>query len=369
MDVEKSFHMTGGVGDTSYARNSSLQKKGSDMVKHITVETIQEVYVNTAPRSIGIADLGCSSGQNTLSTIKTLVDAVGEACQKLLLYPPPEFRIYLNDLPTNDFNAIFKSLPDFYKELKEHKHYGTTSTSNCSPAIYIAGYPGTFYGRLFPDKCLHFIYSSYSLHWLSRVPAAIYDKDGKSVNKGSIYISESSPPEVSQAYFRQFQEDFHLFLRSRSKELVAGGRAVLILLGRSGSNHVDRGSSFLWKILTRSFRILISKGRVEEKKLDEYDVHFYAASEDEIRDEVSKEGSFLVDRLEMFEMEKKVEADMSYGKAVAMAVRAIQESMISHHFGKDILDSLFDIFGELVDEELGIRDISPISFVLALKKL
>lgn len=369
MDVEKVFHMTGGVGDSSYARNSSLQKKGSDMVKHITIEAIQEVYVKLAPKSIGIADLGCSSGQNTLSTIKTLVDAVGETCQVLSIYPPPEFRIYLNDLPTNDFNAIFKSLPDFYKELKEHKHSGTNSTISCSPAIYIAAYPGTFYGRLFPDKCLHFIYSSYSLHWLSRLPVAIYDKEGESVNKGSIYISESSPPEVSQAYHRQFQEDFNLFLRSRSGELVSGGCAVLILLGRSGSNHVDRGISFLWKILSRSFKILISKGQVEEKRLDEYDVHFYAASEDEIRNEVSKEGSFVVDRLEMFEMEKKAEGEMSYGTAVAMAVRAIQESMISHHFGEEILDSLFDMFGKLVDEELGLQEISPISFVVALKKL
>lgn len=114
---------------------------------------------------------------------------------------------------------------------------------------------------------------------------------------------------------------------------------------------------------------IVMQGKVEEKRLDEYDVHFYAASEDEIRDEVRKEGSFVVDRLEKFEMEKKAEGEMSYGTAVAMAVRAIQESMISHHFGKEILDSLFDIFGKLVDEELGLQEINPISFVLALKKL
>lgn len=94
---------------------------------------------------------------------------------------------------------------------------------------------------------------------IKQVPPAIYDKEGRSINKGSIYISESSPPEVSQAYSRQFQEDFSLFLRSRSEELVVGGRMVLILLGRSGPNHVDRGNSFLWKLLTRSFAILVSQ--------------------------------------------------------------------------------------------------------------
>lgn len=367
MDVEKVFHMTGGVGDTSYARNSSLQKKGSDMVKHITIETIQEVYVKTGPKSIGIADLGCSSGQNTLSIIKELVDAIQHtSCLHKKFQYPPEFRIYLNDLPTNDFNAIFKSLPDFYKELKKEKNYGDATNSS---AIYIAAYPGTFYGRLFPDKCLHFIYSSYSLHWLSRVPLAIYDKEGRSINKGSIYISESSPPEVSQAYSRQFQEDFSLFLRSRSEELVVGGRMVLILLGRSGPNHVDRGNSFLWKLLTRSFAILVSQGQVEEETLDEYDVHFYAASKDEIKDEVRREGSFVMERLEAFEMDKEVDGGRSYGAAVAMAVRAIQESMISHHFGEGVVGSVFEHYGRVVDEEMAVEDIRPVSFVIALTKL
>lgn len=132
-------------------------------MKHITLETIQQVYKDTTPTSIGIADLGCSSGPNTLSTIKEILDAVVAAASrdsnnKLV----PEFRVYLNDLPTNDFNAIFQALPDFYRDLKKEKGGG-------SPSVYVAAYPGTFYGRLFPMESLHFVYASYSLHWLSRV--------------------------------------------------------------------------------------------------------------------------------------------------------------------------------------------------------
>ncbi|XP_028116948.1 salicylate carboxymethyltransferase-like [Camellia sinensis] len=254
MDVEKVFHMTGGAGDSSYTKNSSLQKKGSDMVKHITMGAIQQLYLTTSPKSIGIADLGCSSGTNSLSTIREMVDAIEETNRSKVSQPLPEFRVYLNDLPTNDFNAVFKALPDFYRELKQAR-----IDQGSGPSIYIAGYPGSFYGRLFPTDCLHFIYSSYSLHWLSRVPPALYDEQGMSINKGNIYISESSPPEVSEAYFKQFQEDFSLFLRSRSEELIAGGRMVLILLGRIGSNHVDRGNSLLWKLLTQSLTILVSQ--------------------------------------------------------------------------------------------------------------
>ncbi|KAF7809707.1 salicylate carboxymethyltransferase [Senna tora] len=289
MDIEKVFHMTGGIGNTSYAKNSSLQKEASDKVKHIIIETVQKLFVETTPKSIGIADLGCSSGPNTLSIIKDIFEAI----QGIPNSPSPnndnnnnnnisssEFRVYLNDLPTNDFNSIFKNLPEFHSLLRQQGN--------------------------------------------NNVPRAVYDEEGRSLNKGSIYISESSPEVVVEAYFKQFQEDFSLFLRSRSEEVVLGGRMVLIFLGREGPSHVDRGNSFFWKILYRSFATLVSKGEVEEEKVDSYDVHFYAASREEIEDEVRKEGSFELERMEMSEIRERNYEESSgkesYGMVVAKTV-------------------------------------------------
>ena len=79
-----------------------------------------------------------------------------------------------------------------------------------------------------------------------------------------------------------------------------------------------------------------------------------------------------MERLEMFEMDKsnnEQESSESYGTQVAVAVRAIQESMISHHFGEGILESLFENYARLVDEEMAKEDIRPISFVLVLRKI
>ncbi|WVZ10052.1 hypothetical protein V8G54_014582 [Vigna mungo] len=382
MDVEKAFHMTGGVGKTSYAKNSSLQKKASDKVKHIIIQTVEELYLATTPKSIGIADLGCSSGPNTLSIIKDIFQTIQGISHKIM-HHSTEFRVYFNDLPTNDFNSIFKALPEFHKLLRQDR-------KNCPPSIFMGGYPGSFYGRLFPNSYLHFVHSSYSLHWLSRVPPALYDEHKTPLNKGCVYICESSPSVVSQAYSLQFQEDFSLFLRSRSEELVIGGRMVLIFLGRRGPEHVDRGNSFFWEILSRSFATLVSQncmdnnectllflfsgsnsdqGEIEQDVFDSYDVHFYAPSKEEIEEEVKKEGSLKLERLEMFEMDKGEDGSESYGTQVAVAVRAIQESMISHHFGERILDSLFENYGRLVDEEMAKEDIRPISFVLVLRKI
>ncbi|KAH1264836.1 putative caffeine synthase 2 [Glycine max] len=205
-----------------------------------------------------------------------------------------------------------------------------------------------------------------------QVPPALYDEHKRPLNKGCVYICESSPEVVSQAYYHQFQEDFSLFLRSRSEELVVGGRMVLIFLGRRGPEHVDRGNSFFWEILSRSFAILVSQGEIEQEKFDSYDAHFYAPSREEIEEEVRKEGSLKMERLEMFEMDKsnnEQESSESYGTQVAVAVRAIQESMISHHFGEGILESLFENYARLVDEEMAKEDIRPISFVLVLRKI
>lgn len=136
------------------------------MTKHITIKCLEKTYASMTPMSLGIADLGCASGQNTLSSIREMVVAIDETSSKLSNTPPPEYRVYLNDLYTNDFNSLFKNLPDFYDELKNKRHLRRHEFDS---SIYIAAYPGTFYGRLFPDKCLHFVYSFSSLHWLSRV--------------------------------------------------------------------------------------------------------------------------------------------------------------------------------------------------------
>ncbi|CAN1225630.1 Probable methyltransferase TCM_000336 [Linum perenne] len=352
MDVEEVFHMNGGIGDNSYATNSHLQKRASDMVKHLTIHAIQQVYLSILPHTFCIADLGCSSGPNTLSIIADLVKAVDSAARRRQSTQMPEIRVCLNDLPTNDFNSIFKSLPDFYRTL--HR--------------FISAHPASFYGRLFPDSSLHFVYSCYSLHWLSK-----YDEHGKSINKGNIYIAESSPSVVSHAYVNQFQADFTMFLRSRAVELVTGGRMVMILTGRIGHDHVDRGNSLLWKLLSSSLAILASQGRIEKERVDSYDVHFYAPCRVEIEGEIEREGWFELERFETFEVKSnlnELKSSSSLGREIAKTVRSVQESMLCRHFGDELsLDKLFEIFATMVDEELAIDEIKPANFILVLRKL
>lgn len=116
------------------------------------------LYLSFSPRpsALVIADLGCSSGPNTFFAVSELIKTVENLRRKMGHDDPPVYQVFLNDLPGNDFNAVFRALP---------------SSQDNQAQCFFAGVPGSFYGRLFPSKTLHFVHSSYSLHWLSQVMA------------------------------------------------------------------------------------------------------------------------------------------------------------------------------------------------------
>ncbi|KAG9458766.1 hypothetical protein H6P81_003274 [Aristolochia fimbriata] len=231
MDIVK------GTGEHSYANNSSMQRVVMAKVKHIVDEAISGLYSSMLPESLAIGDLGCSAGPNTLALISQIIDAIDLESRNLTRHPP-ELVFYLNDLHGNDFNSVFQSLPAFHEKLITEKGEGFR-------ACYVGAMPGSFYGRLFPKTSLHFIHSSYSLHWLSQVPPELTS----TLNKGNVHLTEASSPLVIQAYLEQYKRDFHLFLRSRSEELVSGGRMVLTLVGRSTADPSCVDGNRVWEQL------------------------------------------------------------------------------------------------------------------------
>ncbi|XP_019412717.1 PREDICTED: monomethylxanthine methyltransferase 1-like [Lupinus angustifolius] len=159
--TEQVLHMNDGVGDTSYAKNSSHQRSGVLKGKPILEESMRRLYCNMLPKCLKVADLGCASGPNALMVVNDIIDIV-ESTSFNFNISAPIFQFYMNDLPSNDFNTIFKSLAQFYETLEEKKGPGFGP-------CFINATPGTFYKRLFPNNSIHFVHSSYSVHWLSQV--------------------------------------------------------------------------------------------------------------------------------------------------------------------------------------------------------
>ncbi|XP_061346476.1 S-adenosyl-L-methionine:benzoic acid/salicylic acid carboxyl methyltransferase 3-like [Gastrolobium bilobum] len=346
MEVTQVLHMNGGIGETSYANNSLVQQRVISLTKAMREEAITSLYRSTLPRSLAIADLGCSSGSNTFFVISEVIKSVEKLCRELNL-ESPEYQAFMNDLPGNDFNNIFMSLGSFKQKLCNEMEAGI------GPCFF-SGVPGSFYGRLFPSKTLHFIHSSYSLQWLSHVP------EGVENNKGNIYMASTSPINVLKAYYEQFQRDFSLFLECRAEELVEGGRMVLTTLGSPGDDPSSKECCYIWELLAVALNDMVSEGIIKEEQVDSFNIPQYTPSPSELKLEVLKEGSFTINHLEISKVNwNAFDSDSSLSKSlsdggynVTKCMRAVAEPLLASHFGEAIIEEVFDRYQEILTDRM-----------------
>lgn len=345
--INQILSMKGGSGEESYAKNSKPQRANLSSSVPVLEQAVLDFCDTELPHCITIADLGCSSGPNTLFAVTQITSLIYERCSQLG-QSPPEFSIFLNDLPGNDFNTVFQSfLPAFKEKIRAE------NGSDFGPC-YISGVPGSFHGRLFPSNSLHFVHSGTSLHWLSQVPPELNDKSNPLINKGKIYISKTSPAAAIEAYQIQFQKDFFSFLMARSKEVVPGGRMVFTLKARRFADPTADESCLIWDYLGQALQDLVLKGLIEEEKLDTYNAPYHEPYVEEIKTEIAKEGSFTLNCLEIIALPwdacnggMKCDRETT-AKNLVRVLRAINESMIQSHFGAEVLDPLFQGLTDIV---------------------
>ncbi|XP_021908283.1 benzoate carboxyl methyltransferase-like [Carica papaya] len=369
-----------GDGKRSYANNSLLQRITISKSKPFLVETTKNMIrsmkrssssVNGGwPACFRVADLGCSSGPNTLQVISEIINTIDDdiICNQQKDdrdHHDPEIQVFLNDLPTNDFNSVLKEVPAFYNQRDKNK-------LRC----FVSAVAGSFYGRLFPKESLDFVHSSTSLHWLSKVPDYINEE-----NKGKIYIAHSSPPNVYKAYKEQFEKDFSNFLRLRCEEMKAGGCMLLILVGRR-IPHPSASKYFspFWDLLATSLMDLVAKGLVKEDDINSFNMPCYTPYKEEVREIIEKEGSFNLDKLETLEVnwdlreaieigeENFVLNENQSGQIISDYIRAIAESILVHHFGEAIIDSLFKTYSEHITEYLHFHNPKHVNILLSMTK-
>ncbi|KAJ6401477.1 hypothetical protein OIU84_016811 [Salix udensis] len=232
LQLHQVLRMNEGNGDNSYSNNSLLQKKVILQAKPILQETIVQLYSKEFPRVHNNGRHG-------------------------VLFRTKHFPANMGG---NDFNSIFRSLPSFHKKLEEEMggRFGP---------CFIAAMPGSFYGRLFPPRSLHFVHSSYSLHWLSEVQEI-------PLNKGNIYLAKTSPPGVHKAYLNQFEKRLHSIFKMPAPPS--------------------------WEFLGMMLNDMVLEGLIEESKLDSFNLPIYAALAEEVRDVIRAERSFTITRLESF---------------------------------------------------------------------
>ncbi|XP_037469151.1 anthranilate O-methyltransferase 2-like isoform X3 [Triticum dicoccoides] len=134
-----------------------MQDKAILETRPVLHKAIEELCTSLSARrsTMVVADLGCSSGPNTLRVVCEVIGAVQFYIRKSEEERRAvEVQFFLNDPPGNDFNIVFRSL-------EQLEDLGGKETQ----PYYVAGLPGSYYRKLFPSRSVHFFHSSYSLMW------------------------------------------------------------------------------------------------------------------------------------------------------------------------------------------------------------
>ncbi|KAG9449047.1 hypothetical protein H6P81_009012 [Aristolochia fimbriata] len=336
----EAYPMSGGHGPTSYSNNSHYQGEGVNAAKHLIREAIAKnicLKQLSSLKTYHVADLGCSVGPNTFAVVDNIIGAVEQ--EVVRLGAVMDFQVSFNDHVANDFNTLFASLPPN----KPGRRY------------FAAGVPGSFHGRLFPEESLHFVHSSYAVHWLSRVPDEVKDDKSPAWNKGKI-LSVGAKREVEEAYAAQFAKDMEVFLQARAEEVAAAGLIALILPYNKGSVYVQQAMfSRVFRVLELTLNDMALKGRLDEKKVNEFNLPMYLPSTTELQKLVDRNGSFSIKNMQPLASSTKgyISSKLADAHQYSLSVRAPMEGIMSQYFGgREAVDEIFDRYVEIAEENL-----------------
>ncbi|KAA8542773.1 hypothetical protein F0562_023925 [Nyssa sinensis] len=233
-----------------------------------------------------------------------------------------EFQVFFNDRVSNDFNTLFINLPPNRK-------------------YFAAAVPGSFYGRLFPKASINFIFSSFALQWLSKLPQVVCDLNSPSCNKGRILYA-NPPKEVGEAYSAQYAEDMEKFLGAPAQELVSGGLMALLIPGRvNGTLPAQSSLGPRFQPLESCLVDMTNEGLLSKDKLDSFNLPIYSPSSEELEKLIEKTECFDIARVE--EMHRN-----NIPLLTMQEFRAGLEGIIKSHFGSEILDELFDRYSKKI---------------------
>uniref|UniRef100_A0A0C9S2E0 TSA: Wollemia nobilis Ref_Wollemi_Transcript_19770_1289 transcribed RNA sequence n=1 Tax=Wollemia nobilis TaxID=56998 RepID=A0A0C9S2E0_9CONI len=347
-DLQGILCMEGGEGDGSYALNSEAAASAIALSKPFLRKAINCMDLFFTESSLRIADLGCATGNNTLSTVDFVVESLKSRYGSTS--PPPEFEAFFSDLPSTDFNTLFRSLaPRLSSRKNERKR-----------SYYAAGVPGSFYERLFPKGKLHVAISLSALHWMSRIPDAVLNKNSRAWNRGRAWIDGASI-EVVEAYAKQSDEDLKAFLRCRAEEIVSGGLLFLLMAGRPDSeplqnqlgDPVSRAKHPFTDCMDQAWNDLVNEGLIHEDTRDGFNIPAYMRSSKEIQQAFDHCNAFEIKCIEFRKVmehsktkqKQSLMDPVSYAKAKTNLVRATMGPMIVAHLGSsDLSDEFFKRF-------------------------
>ncbi|CAL5339012.1 unnamed protein product [Camellia sinensis] len=303
----KAFPMNGGDGTYSYTKNSQYQRTSSDSVKEMIKDAIVDKFditsLSFSSNTIRIADLGCSVGPNTFIAMQNVLEAM-------------EMKSIILPMISTAFSPPSLSI-------------GNTLLQECLIHSMVG----------YAESPLFILYIPL-LH--SKVPEELLDKSCPAWNKGRIHYT-SAPKEVITAYTTQFAKDMETFFNARADEIEAGGMMIVTLPALPNMHdHAHHPVAVLFLTLEQSLVDMVKAGSISEDELDSFNLPLYSPSPNEMNQLVEKNGCFSMERMELTNPTAKTDGPSVNIPALIMHLRAGFEPVFTKHFGKRIIEELFE---------------------------
>jgi salicylate 1-O-methyltransferase len=238
----------------------------------------KDVELPHMPNTIVIADYGASAGHNSLLPIGAAISILRARAE-----PGRAIAVFHADVAENNYAALFESLQTDPQSYLRH-----------DPATFASAIGRSVYEQIVPANIVTLGWSSWGVHWLSRVPTAVPDH---------VHIALSRDDEATAAYARQAAGDWIAFLTARSRELVPGGRLVVLTMARDEG---EDGYQPLLEALGEELEAMITDGDLNRDDYSRMVIPSVGRSEAELTAPFAPKNQFAglaIEHLETFDAE------------------------------------------------------------------
>jgi hypothetical protein len=210
---------------------------------------------------------------------------------------------------------------------------------------------GSFYNRLLPKESMHFAISTFSLHWLSQIPATVTNPSSPLYNKGRSWIL-GSHPTIAREFAQQRMLDLDNFLDSRAAEMAPGGIVFAYFPSRKDPANPQNQTNpeSIHHEFENAWNDLIDEGVITAETRDTFNLPFYCRSKEEVEASVIKCGAFDVQYLQSWDDENVCPDDelmhmlqfpQSFATFFSAWVRALFSPIMEAHMGQHNTDEFF----------------------------
>jgi hypothetical protein len=269
-------------GHGEYNRKSTVQATGAVPALGLLKQAASDASLPADEGSpVIIADYGSSQGRNSLVQMSAAIEVL-----RSRMGSSRPISVVHTDLPGNDFSALFRLLDG-----------DPASYLRGDPAAFASAVGRSFYEQVLPPASVSLGWSGWAVQWLSRTPAMIPDH---------VQIACSQDDDARAAYTKQAAEDWETFLLKRSKELLPGGRLVVLTMARTDDGNFGYGP--LLAAMYETLCALAEGGLVQSEEVARMAIPTVGRTRIELAEPFAARRlpGLLLEHIEMFEGEDRI---------------------------------------------------------------